>query len=144
MDYTELAGQFLQYFNKFRKNHHQKAIDETLGGEAFVLLYIWRKSSYVLPSEVSNEMCISSARMAAILNALENKGLVIRQIDREDRRRILVSLTRSGEAAARELSQKALNSAVHMLEMLGERDANEFVRIMGRLVDLAPEITNLE
>lgn len=144
MDYAELAGQFLLYSNKFRKNRNQKAIDETLGGEVFALLYSWKKCGHVLPSEVSNEMRISSARMTVILNGLENKGLITRKIDSEDRRRILVSLTPAGIEMAKAHSQKALSVAIHMLEMLGENDARELVRIMGRLAELAPEITGAQ
>jgi len=138
VDYTELANQLIIHFNEIRKNQHQKAIDETMGGEAFALLYSWKKSGYVQPSEMSGKMSVSSARMAVILNRLEAKGLITRQIDKVDRRKILVSLTPAGKEAAGAYSKKALSGAVNMLEMLGEQDAKEFVRILGRLADFTP------
>lgn len=140
MDYTELAKQFLHASYHFRKHGMQRKIDETMQGEAFAILYILRQGGIVLPSEISNEMNISSARVAAMLNNLESKGLVSREIDKSDRRRILVDLTQSGRELAEKHHQHAVNATVRMLEMLGEHDAGELVRIMGRLAGLASKI----
>lgn len=140
MDYIELAKQFLNHSYQFKNRGHQKKIDETMQGETFVLLYILRQGDIVLPSEISNEMNISSARVAAILNNLENKGLITRRIDKSDRRKILVDLTQEGIESAEKHNQMVLNMTARMLELLGEHDAKELVRIMGRLAELAPKI----
>lgn len=142
MDYEELAKQFLHNSFQFRKRGHQKKIDETMQGEAFAILYILRQGDIVLPSEISNEMNISSARVAAMLNSLENKGLITRQIDKSDRRKILVELTQEGKEMAEKHNQMVVNNTARMLELLGEHDAKELVRIMGKLAKLAPKITN--
>ncbi|GAA4653265.1 transcriptional regulator [Anaerocolumna aminovalerica] len=144
MDYMELAKQFLHNSYQFRKRGHQKKIDETMQGEAFAILYILRQGDIVLPSEISNEMNISSARVAAMLNSLENKGLVTRQIDKSDRRKILVELTQEGKELAEKHNQMVVNNTARMLELLGEHDAKELVRIMGKLAMLAPKITHCE
>lgn len=144
MDYTELAKQFLHNTYQFRTCGHQKKIDGTMQGETFALLYILKQGDIVLPSEISNEMNISSARVAAILNNLENKGYITRQIDKSDRRKILVELTRKGVRRAEKQNQMVISITARMLELLGEHDAKELVRIMGKLVKLAPKITNCE
>jgi len=135
MDYTELAKEFLQNMYRFGKIGHRKKIDDTMRGEAFVIGYISKQGGGVLPGEISGEMGISSARIAAVLNALENKGLVTRRIDRGDRRKILVDLTAAGREAAKRYEIMALDGAVRMLEALGERDARDFVRILAKLAD---------
>ena len=140
MDYNELAKQFLHNSYQLRSRSHQKKIDETMQGETFALLYILTRGGIVLPSEISNEMNISSARVAAILNNLENKGLIKRNIDKRDRRKILVSLTQEGIALAEKHNEMVNNMTARMLELLGEYDAKEFVRIIGRLAQLAPKI----
>ncbi|NLY08710.1 MAG: MarR family transcriptional regulator [Tissierellia bacterium] len=138
MDYLELANQFLHYMHIFKGYGHQKKIDETMQGETFVLLYIMRKRRMVLPSEISNEMNISSARVAAILNTLENKGFITRQIDQSDRRQILVDLTVAGKEVAEAHHKKVVSGTAKMLEFLGENDSGELVRIMGKLAEIAP------
>lgn len=140
MDYAELAEEFLQYTHQFQKGHHQKRIDGIMRGETFVVIYIARKGRCVLPSEISTEMNISSARIAATLNSLDKKGLITRQIDVDDRRRILVDLTPAGKELAERHRQTALSTTIRMLESLGEKDARELVRIMEKLSHMAPEI----
>ena len=136
MDYTELARELQHNMYRFRRVGHQKKIDDTMRGEAFVLTYISKKDASVLPGEISAEMDISTARIAAVLNSLENKGFITRRIDRDDRRKILVDVTPSGREQAESYDGKALDGAVRMLEALGEHDAREFVRILGKLAAL--------
>ena len=81
-------------------------------------------------------MSISTARIAAALGSLESKGLITRQIDKDDRRRILVSLTPEGEETARKQQQNVLNNISQMLQKLGEHDAKEYVRIMGKIAEM--------
>lgn len=140
VDYTELAEQFLRDTFQFKSYGHQRKIDESMRGEVFVLLYILKWDKYVLPSEIGEKMNISSARVATILNALENKGLITREIDKNDRRKILVSLTEKGAKQAKNHNQTIVNLAAKMLKFLGENDAKELIRITHRLVDFMPNI----
>jgi DNA-binding MarR family transcriptional regulator len=141
MDYKDMASEFMQNMQKMHKLRQaspQKQIDESMRGEHFVLQFIAVHQGYVLPSEISNEMGISSARIAATLNGLERKGLITRQIDINDRRRILVDLTPKGKTLVKEHYQEAMEMITKMLSKLGEHDAREYVRIIGRLAEVAP------
>ena len=129
MDYRELAAEFFKDLHSLRKARPQKHISESLRGEAFALQYIAFHDGPVLPGEISGEMGISSARIAAALNSLEKKGLVTRRIDPEDRRRILVELTELGTAQAQEHTEEVLSNITQMLSQLSEHDAREYVRI---------------
>ncbi len=135
MDYTKLAIEFLEKMDMFRKAKTQKNITEALQGEMFVLHYIFHKGGEVLPGEISNEMGVSSARIATALNSLEKKGLITRQIDTSDRRRIIVRFTEKGENFAVKHQQAVVKYTVEMLSLLGEHDAKEYVRITGRLAE---------
>jgi len=136
MDYEKLAEELLRNMNTLRKCMPQKQISESLRGETFALQYIAEREGYVIPSEISNEMGISSARIAAALNSLENKGFVTRQIDPSDRRRILVQLTPAGREQARKHRQLMLSAMANMLAYLGEGDAEEYIRITGKLAEM--------
>lgn len=133
MDYSELAMEFLQKMYVFHKGKQQKKTDDFLQGGSFILQYINLRNEDVIPSEISNEMSISTARIAAALGNLESKGLITRQIDINDRRRILVSLTPEGKEIAEKQHQDVLKNVTQMLQSLGEYDAKEYVRIIGRL-----------
>lgn len=139
MDYTSLAYEFMETMHRLRKFGPQKKISESMHGEAFVLSYIARHEGNVIPSEISNEIGISTARVAATLNSLESKGLISRSIDVNDRRRILVELTPRGKKQDEEHVRMIMMTTTNMLKYLGEHDAKEYVRIMGRLAERRPE-----
>ncbi len=138
MDYMALAEQMLEKVQALSKAKPQKSITESMQGEAFVLGYIAQHGDYVLPSEISHAMNVSTARIASALNSLEDKGYILRQIDKSDRRKILVEITREGKAAAELYRKTVLETAARMLELLGEDDAKEYVRLTGRLAEIAP------
>lgn len=140
VDYTELAQEFLHKMYILQKGKQQKKTTEFLQGEEFILQYIYLRNEDVLPSEISNQMMISTARIATALGRLESKGFVTRQIDKNDRRRILVTLTPEGKEIAEKHHQEVLNGVAQMLESLGEHDAKEHVRIIGRLVEFTKKI----
>ena len=136
MDYSALANELLEKTKSLRRAKPQKNMDVSMQGEAFVLHYLANRDEGVLPGEISNEMRVSSARIAQALNNIEKKGWITRRIDTQDRRRILVDLTPEGKAAAQRHRQAATDFAVKMLSMLGEHDAREYVRITGRLAEM--------
>ena len=136
MDYPALATKLLDSMQALHKARPQKHINESLHGGAFVLRYIALHGGEVLPGEISGEMGVSSARIAAALNSLESKGLITRRIDPNDRRKILVGITPEGTALAQEQQQAVIQGASKMLALLGEHDAKEYVRITGRLAEI--------
>jgi MarR family transcriptional regulator, organic hydroperoxide resistance regulator len=139
MDYTRLAQEFMGIMNQLRRRGPQKQISDSMHGEIFVLHYISQHEDNVIPSEISNEIGISTARVAATLNSLESKGLITRKIDVNDRRRILVEMTPSGKEQVEKHFQMIMNTTTKMLEYLGEQDAKEYVRIMRKLAERSPE-----
>ena len=129
MDYYALAVEFFKSLHALRKTRPQQHISESLRGETFALQFIALHEGPVLPGEISDEMGISSARIAATLNSLERKGLVTRRIDSDDRRRILVELTSEGVAQTQAHGHELLANIMQMLSTLSEEDAREYVRI---------------
>lgn len=96
-------------------------------------------SRWIDSSDISNAMGATSARIAAALNSLEKKGLILRRIDAEDRRRILIDLTDAGREHVHKQNQMMMNFVTNMLKYLGEDDAKEYIRIMKKLADRNPE-----
>ena len=139
VDFEQMAQEYLETMYYMRKINSHKEIHDSVHGENFVLLFISQRGGKVIPSDISNEMGISTARVAAALNSLEKKGLIIRRIDAEDRRRILIDLTDSGMEQVKNHYTMVLSMVKNMLHFLGEKDAKEFIRIMKRLAEKGPE-----
>lgn len=137
VDYRKLAIDFFYKSYKLKKINHQKMLDESLEGEMFTLFYLKDRNESVSPGEISGEMNISSARVASILNGLEKKGFLQRQIDKTDRRRIPVNLTAKGQEKAEKQYEELIKMIEKMFELLGEEDSKELVRITGRIIEIA-------
>ena len=68
-----------------------------------VLSYLALNGGGATPSQIADELMILRQSMTNILDALEKRGLIGREIDPSDRRRIRVKLLPEGEALSVEL-----------------------------------------
>ena len=85
--------------------------------------------------ELSSRLGMTTSRVAAVLGSLEMKGLLERENDEVDRRRVLVSLTQAGDALCEKRRQHFMKKISMLLSMLGD-DAPEFVRLLGRVFEI--------
>lgn len=135
-NYIELAEHFFQISYQLKKMAHQEEIDQSLKGEIFTLLYLKKKNESILPSEISEVMTISTARVTAILNNLEKKRLIAREIDKFDRRKVQVKLTKLGKKEANSYYKKVINQIIKMFELIGKEDSEELTRITSKIANL--------
>jgi len=110
-----------------------KQFSDGFRGETFILFFITKMGGRTVPGHISSSIGVSSARIATALNNLEDKGLITREIDSEDRRKINVELTPKGQDYVDEEQKKQIEKIKNILISLGENDAKELVRIIGRL-----------
>lgn len=101
-------------------------------GEDGVLLCLYRVNRSMLPGEIMSRMGLTTGRVANILRRLEEKGLVLRLQDADDRRRVHVSLTDAGVEAAKALHRDFTRRQASLLDYLGDEDAREALRLLGR------------
>lgn len=133
MDYKELSYEFLQMMYKHYQIKAQQKFSNAVHGEAFALQYIAQHDDAAVPSDIENAMSVSSARIATLLGRLEDKGWITRRIDPKDRRRTILKLTSKGEEKAKKSEQELLSLVTKMLEYLGEEDARNYMRIVGKI-----------
>ena len=136
MDYDELAIELVRNVRAARMSGFGKQFFEGFRGEAFVLFFIMKSGGKTIPGQISSSVGVSSARIATALNSLEEKGMITREIDSEDRRKIIVELTPNGREFVEEELKKQIEKVKEILQMLGEEDAKELVRIVGRFSEV--------
>lgn len=112
-------------------------IRSMIHGEMFILDYLERKNQTVMPGELSSMMGGSTARTAIALRNLEQKGYINRDIDKADRRKILVSLTEDGRKLTLDERAEMVRRMNSVVEALGEADVREFIRIVDRIVEIS-------
>ncbi|MDY0278612.1 MAG: transcriptional regulator [Acholeplasma sp.] len=133
MIYNELAKDFFETMHMINQIHAQRRIANAFGGGRFILQLLYLKNEAVSPGDISSEMNISTARVATALNMLEEKKYIIRKIDKQDRRRILVELTQLGIDAAQGIVNRIIAETASLLSVIGEEDALEVNRIMKKI-----------
>jgi len=143
-DYVKMA---ITEFNEIMSNS-QKDMFENLNrafkGGLFVLQYLSSQDTAVLPSELSVALNSSTARVSALLGSLEKKGLIVRDIDTTNRRNILVTITESGRNFAKSEMKKRKEHLAQVFTELGEKDAEDFLRLLEKFFELMHKHTEEE
>jgi len=104
-------------------------------GELFILKYLYDKDTDVIPSEISNVMHISTSRISAALGSLEKKGQVHREIDKSNRRNILVTITEEGRKRTVFEMKKIKEQMVKVFTEIGEQNSLDFIRLLKLLFE---------
>ncbi|MCL1964965.1 MAG: transcriptional regulator [Firmicutes bacterium] len=101
-------------------------------GELFVLHFLALRNAEVLPSELSAALRSSTARISALLGALEKKGQIERDIDKSNRRNILVTITDAGRERIEVEMTKIRKTMTQIFTEMGETDTEAFIRLFKR------------
>lgn len=88
------------------------------------------------PTELRKLVGQSSAGMARILGKLEEEGLVRREAQADDGRRIDVILTRRGSALAEEAFPALLAAQSRVLALLGKSKRDDLLHVLDELLAL--------
>ena len=118
--------------NQIMSNTHKNMIDNinrANKGELFILHFLTICEAPVFPSELSAALQASTARISALLGNLEKKGQIEREIDKNNRRNILVTITEAGRERADAEMQEMKNSMTRVFIEMGEADTAEFIRL---------------
>lgn len=132
--YEQLANELVQVNEALLHQPAQDLLSKLSRGEHFVLNYLLTNYGQAHPTDLSRHMVVSTARIAALLNRMEEKGLISRLPDPLDNRQIIVSLSPKGEKAIEAFRKKVIQATARMLELLGPDDSQEFLRLQRKLV----------
>lgn len=133
-DYQALARQLIQLQLSLHQAPISRMLSDLERGTYLALNFLVLHGSSAYPKELSRGMSVSSARVAALLNHLEARGLIRRAPDPGDSRQTIVSLTEAGRQAIQRKRAEITDIVTQTLEELGPEDAEAFVRIHEKLV----------
>jgi DNA-binding MarR family transcriptional regulator len=85
-------------------------------------------------SELAQRMDMSTAHASLVVGELAGAGLVDRDHDERDRRRIIVSLSEEAKPAVAEMRRRHAAPLVRFLASLGDAEAKTFIDQLTRLV----------
>lgn len=133
MYYETLAKELLDIRSKLLQVPANQKLSQMLRGELFVLNYLNECKGPVHPKELSEKLSVSTARIAKLLGHMEEKGLIRRSEDGDDRRQTIVTLTPEGRQAVDRARLEVIVGLAGMLEGIGPDDAREYIRIQEKI-----------
>jgi DNA-binding MarR family transcriptional regulator len=105
-------------------------------GPQLVCLLSVKEQAPLTPSAIARHVHLSPSTVIGILDRLEGKGLVRRERDRQDRRRVLVSLTEVGEAVVVSAPSPLQGTLARAMERLPEAEQATLAGSLERIVEL--------
>lgn len=115
--------------------------DLTISMGHFLLNIDSHEGSYA--SEIAPNMGMESTSLSRLIHSLEEKKLIQRVADNNDRRKTKIVLTTKGKAA-KELSKNVVRNFNHAVELkIGKKRVTEFFKIIDEIAALAEERNKL-
>lgn len=117
---------------KMEKSHPAeffRCMDDTKVGLGAVLRILYQKKEPVTAGEISEQMGISTARVAVLLKKLEAKGLIVKGHDPRDARVTKVSLTEYGMKMILKWWDRICEQMGEVIDRIGEERLLEYIEI---------------
>lgn len=108
--------------------------------ETRIVFMLLKSGGESTPGDISAELGFSTAHTASLLRSLEHKKYIDRLPAAKDRRRVIVTLTEEGKAFAHEKYSELTEFFTKLSDAFGEKDMNEFIRLIGRLSEITEDI----
>ena len=140
MDSEALARQVIASVWTAQKPVMPRSSERFSHGEYRLMGYLYCRKEPVRAGQLSQVLDISTARVAKLLQTLEEKGAVQRACDPADRRRVQVCLTPCGQEMVHTAHGHMVRQLTRLFDALGEQDAREYVRLCGRVAELTRQL----
>ncbi len=114
-------------------------VEETKRGMGFVLLMLENSDREIVAGDIAEGMNVSTARVAALLKKMEQNGLITRENSSSDARRTVVKITPKGRETILEKRAEFLKKTELLIEKVGMKDLEEFIRISRKIRDVLDE-----
>lgn len=136
---VEAIGELIK---RFKPRFDVEQVSGLTVNELSVLLTIYglsKKNSSLTMSDVGEVIGLCRPAMSQVAAKLESKGMIKRETDKRDRRKVLVSVTKK----AADILQKAENirkeTFFKVVTEMGERDADEFIRLANKFISITED-----
>lgn len=131
--------ELIEVVNKLHcMKRRSKGFGELSQMEGMILFYLDHNLSEentlgIKVSSITKDLNIPKPTTSKILNSLEERGYILRKIDRSDRRVTYISMTEEGYACIKKIRTIRDQFVNDLLNKLGEHDAKELIRIIDKL-----------
>ena len=129
MNTEEMAEVIFQQLKPTSSSSLVESLNEFNRGEVGVLGYLAFDKDEATAGELSEMLNVSTARIASILNSLENKKYIKRKSDCLDKRKTLVVITDMGMELAVNTKKEIINKIVKVINDVGYDEIKDYINI---------------
>ncbi len=90
----------------------------------------------VFATEMAQQLNLSKASLSQMMNSLENRGFIQRTLNRENRRKIILTLTSKGRQAVKNAREAFLSLLQNLVQGLGEEKAAQLTELLEECSEL--------
>lgn len=109
-------------------------------GENGLLCCLSKHADGVTASELKRMTGIGASGVTNLMNALERKGLIRREMNPSDRRSVLVTISDAGRALVETRQRRLADFTQELLCRMGQTDADELVRLLEKMNRISDEL----
>jgi DNA-binding MarR family transcriptional regulator len=100
----------------------------------FLLAYLDQKEVLTMTA-IAQKMGHTTAAASGLVARLENLGMVVRSIARDDRRKVMVCITPKGSALVRRIRQEMVGNLMKIMEYLSPDEQKAWLQIYSKIYD---------
>ncbi|MCC8103282.1 MAG: MarR family transcriptional regulator [Clostridiales bacterium] len=140
MDREQLIDEIMNVTQRRHASRRgRKHSGESDSGRGMVLNYLYAHEGQTSPGELRDYMRVTTPRVTAVLNELEEDQLIVRETSSYDRRRVSVKLTDLGKQRVGRRRKEKREEIARLVDRLGTEDAEALLRICRVVEELEDE-----
>jgi len=100
----------------------------------FLLAYLDQKEVLTM-SAIAQKMGHTTAAASGLVARLENLGMVVRSVARDDRRKVMVCITSKGSELVRRIRHEMVGNLMKIMEYLSPEEQRAWLQIYSKIYD---------
>ena len=118
-------------------------IDNSDKGIYFILGYLrHHQDEDVFAIDLANKLHVSTARISVVLKKLESRGLILKQQDKNDTRKVKIKLSKKGERLIDEHFEKIVKAHEKLIDEISDNELKTYIRISKKIKETLSQIDN--
>ncbi|HEX3037569.1 MAG TPA: MarR family transcriptional regulator [Oscillospiraceae bacterium] len=143
---NQQRDQLFAVFSRIRKTKHSMPSFDGLPQGEFIMMHMISRciqdqedegdDSGVKVSDLSEHLHMSKPAASQMLNSLEDKGFIERKVTKNDRRVVLVNLTKTGNDLMEENHQRFVDKIDKIIQRFGKDDTDTLILLLDKLCNI--------
>lgn len=139
MNYNKKAEEIFETLTK-RKKYIGELSSNISQGESGVLLYLLNSNSNVSQSELSENLGVTMPRIVVLINTLQKKELIEKNLDSNDKRKSIISITNKGKDNIIKKKKEAIKFIENVIKELDEQEIEQYIDISKKIERISNKI----